>query len=67
MTQPYPVSPNDPGQPLPPATHEPHTQPIHPPVPEEPIHPGIPAQPEIAPTHEPRESPPLSQRATLIA
>jgi len=62
MTQPYPMTPNDPGQPLPPATHEPHTQPIHQPVPEEPIHPEIPEQPDTEPR---REQPPLSQRVTF--
>lgn len=50
MTQPYPMTPNDPGQPQPPATHEPHTQPIHPPVPAEPIHPEVPdPSPETLP------------------
>jgi hypothetical protein len=32
MTQPYPQTPNDPEQPLPPAVHEPKTQPIHQPI-----------------------------------
>ena len=39
MTQPYPASPNDPGEtPLPPI-HEPKPQPIHEPLPPEPIRP----------------------------
>jgi hypothetical protein len=50
MTQPYPTTPNDPGQPVPPATHQPHTQPVHAPVPEEPIHPAIPEAPPEVPT-----------------
>jgi len=57
MTQPYPTSPNDPGLPLPPATHEPHTQPIHAPVPEEPIHPEVPGVPEVEPRKEQPDTP----------
>ena len=54
MTQPYPTNPNEPGLPHPPSTHEPHTQPIHPAVPEEPIHPAIPEpRPEVEPPQDP--------------
>ncbi len=49
MTQPYPQTPNDPEQPLPPAVHEPKTQPIHQPIPDEPIHPELPRTPPPAP------------------
>jgi hypothetical protein len=49
MTMPYPQSPNDPGQPLPPPVHEPRPQRIHEPVPPEPIHPEIPGKPEEIP------------------
>ncbi len=53
MTQPYPSSPNDPGLPVPPPTHQPHTQPLHAPIPEVPIHPAIPDEPAHVP--EPAE------------
>lgn len=45
MTMPYPTSPNDPGQPLPPPIHEPKPQRIHEPIPAEPVHPDLPEQP----------------------
>jgi hypothetical protein len=45
MTQPYPTDPNGPFQPGFSPVHEPHTQPIHKPIPDEPIHPEIPDQP----------------------
>jgi hypothetical protein len=49
---PYPQTPNDPGQPVPPPVHEPKPQRIHEPIPAEPIHPEL---PDVSPL--PRELP----------
>jgi hypothetical protein len=55
MTQPYPTSPNDPGQPQPPPIHHPHTQPLHSPVPDEPMHAPV---PEVTPPDQSPDEPP---------
>ncbi len=55
MTQPYPHTPNDPGQPQPPPVHEPHPQRIHEPIPVEPIHPDLPGP--ATPSPEPAVQP----------
>jgi hypothetical protein len=56
MTQPYPHTPNDPGQPQPPPVHTPRPQRIHEPIPVEPVHPELPHEPGPAP--EPAIEPP---------
>jgi hypothetical protein len=62
MTQPYPISPNDPTEkPLPPV-HEPAPQPIHEPMPTEPVRPEPhqepqPREPHLPPTYPMKTKP----------
>ena len=61
MTQPYPTTPNGPEPGFSPV-HQPHTQPIHEPIPEAPIHPETPSfEPEV-PTEPGSEPDPHRQR-----